>query len=725
MGLFGSKELTFADIKKIYLKGNLRKALKECKKYLSKNKDDYDALNLLGDIQFRLGQKNEALSTFKRLIEELEKGKYLDKLIAQIRKVLKIFPDEYDLYRKLAEAFEKKGLKGEQLKTLLQLSEIYEKNGFIDKSIDILKEITEIDRTNLSNYVIVLERLDKFNKSFEICKFLYSALKIVYEKVKEEKSDLAKKYLIDFSEYALKHKCDLSDLIQFMVPFFREKSEHKDIFIEVAKNVNKEFNPDVYSLLKEYYPLELDLDFYEKLKDKTKEPLVYSDLANAYLSKNDFKKLKELIEEINNLPEYDFKIDFVEIVENLYPKIDDLEILDSLVVLAGKCKAKNLQIEIYKKMSELYYNKGENEKAERIIDFINELEHGIAVTESSTESGHYDENVDLSSLETNEVNEIDLESGLAEEGFEMVDTGDEIDLDLDLDLDSTSYGEEEADEAFEDGKQDDFEIELDLDNVDETESGEVLLEDENKQNKVVEEEDIFADSIDLENYEEEDELKDSYSDLSNDVEAIEEEIFDLDHFSEEVEQSQKDDKLINFTDEEKKVVESMRKSINESVSENDYETHYDLGLAYFELELFDDAIEELKKASYGSKRYESLYMLAECYKKLGRFDDAASIHKLIIADYDDVEKIKNSLYELATIYEESGDESVAKNYYMKLYTLDSNFRDVKEKISKFDFEKLDDKNVTISDDDSSKEIDKSVSKDNESNKPKKKKISFL
>ena len=158
----------------------------------------------------------------------------------------------------------------------------------------------------------------------------------------------------------------------------------------------------------------------------------------------------------------------------------------------------------------------------------------------------------------------------------------------------------------------------------------------------------------------------------------------------------------------RKVAASMRNSVNAQVRPDDYETHYDLAMAYMEMELYDEALEELKKSAVGNKRYESLYLMAECYKRMKQIEDAVNVHKLIIIDYNDQEILKNSLYEMALILESNGDKSSALNYFSKIYSLDANFRDVKLRID-------------------SKAIIKSKSKDTDSidNTKKKKKISFL
>ncbi|KAA0259172.1 tetratricopeptide repeat protein [Deferribacter autotrophicus] len=744
MRLFKSKELDIQDIKKLFLKGQLKKALKECKKYLSNKENDYDAWNLFGDIQFRLGNKSDALETYKRLIAKLEDAKYIDKVIAQIKKVLKFFPEEYELYRKLAQAFEKKGLIGEQLNTLIKLSDIYEKNGLVDKSIDILKEITEIDRSNILNFKLVLERLDKFQKSFEICKFLYSALKVAHERFQKEQTEHIKEYIIYFSEIGLKHKCDLTEVIPFMLPYFQKNEDKKNVLIEFGRNyLTKTFDYDFYNFLKKYYPINMDLDFYNELKEHYKEPVIYRDLVNYYLNNDDYENLSNLIKEINELPDYDFKIEFIQVIKGIYDKIDDDVLLDLMVTLAGKCKAKDLQIAIYKRLAEIYSSRKDTEKADRILNYINDLEYGISL-ESHEEYGPDLEGEDKTSLE-------DLEFGKLEEvisedkkeedtvettisGLETTvlgpdfvpDTDESFELDVDLDL----RGEQEV--KGEEKKDDDVLLEDELADVISIEELDLTgfefidekKEDESLKSRLAEIEELInsgqyekakgvVDDLLLE-YPDNEKVKDYASKIFLFFNELEDsgELIDLDEFVEGEAVTGK--KIIQLDKDEKTLVENIRKSINEKVSPDDYETHYDLALAYFEMELYEDAVEEFKKASYGSKKYESLYMLAECYKKMGKYDNAINVHKLILADFDDIEKVKNSLYELALVYEIKGDKKIAKVYFDKLANIDMNFRDLKEKLKQYpDYEISDSENI-------SDENEKTVKK-----KKRKKKISFL
>jgi tetratricopeptide (TPR) repeat protein len=57
----------------------------------------------------------------------------------------------------------------------------------------------------------------------------------------------------------------------------------------------------------------------------------------------------------------------------------------------------------------------------------------------------------------------------------------------------------------------------------------------------------------------------------------------------------------------------------------DVDLHYNLGIAYYEMDLVDKAIEEFTKTpGYGINSLESLVMLAKCYLKKGLFQDSVA-----------------------------------------------------------------------------------------------------
>ena len=59
--------------------------------------------------------------------------------------------------------------------------------------------------------------------------------------------------------------------------------------------------------------------------------------------------------------------------------------------------------------------------------------------------------------------------------------------------------------------------------------------------------------------------------------------------------------------------------------EKDLESHYHLGVAYLEMDLIDQAVEEFEAAlSYAPKKIDCLVMLGRCYLQKGVFDRSIS-----------------------------------------------------------------------------------------------------
>jgi tetratricopeptide (TPR) repeat protein len=122
-----------------------------------------------------------------------------------------------------------------------------------------------------------------------------------------------------------------------------------------------------------------------------------------------------------------------------------------------------------------------------------------------------------------------------------------------------------------------------------------------------------------------------------------------------------------------------------SVSEDDYRSHYDLGMAYLEMDLLPEAIREYQFAAK-SPQYQnrSIEMIGLCFLKQNQANLAIKqLTKgldLIKGDLRDAIGIK---YNLGLAYEMAGDFEKAKNAFEDVYVDDVTFRDVAEKLAKY------------------------------------------
>ena len=128
----------------------------------------------------------------------------------------------------------------------------------------------------------------------------------------------------------------------------------------------------------------------------------------------------------------------------------------------------------------------------------------------------------------------------------------------------------------------------------------------------------------------------------------------------------------------------------DDVSKEDYETHYNMGTAYKEMDLLDEAIHEfqtsagLVKPNDGTSRFlQCCNMLGHCFMQKG-VPRAAVIwfKKGLDAPGQNEDEYQALRYELALAYEQLGDIDNALHLYTEVYGADVSYRDVAKKLRK-------------------------------------------
>ncbi len=131
------------------------------------------------------------------------------------------------------------------------------------------------------------------------------------------------------------------------------------------------------------------------------------------------------------------------------------------------------------------------------------------------------------------------------------------------------------------------------------------------------------------------------------------------------------------------IFEEFKKGISQEVSEEDYETHYNLGIAYKEMGLIDDAIKEFQVARNSPERkVHVLSMLGLCYMEKGLYSLAAETFEEALKNTKEQDETFWSIkFDLAESYEKMGEKDKALALYTEIYGWDSKFRGVDEKIN--------------------------------------------
>jgi tetratricopeptide (TPR) repeat protein len=131
------------------------------------------------------------------------------------------------------------------------------------------------------------------------------------------------------------------------------------------------------------------------------------------------------------------------------------------------------------------------------------------------------------------------------------------------------------------------------------------------------------------------------------------------------------------------VFAAFREHVDREVGSEDYRTHYDLGIAYKEMGLLDEAIGAFEHAVNSPDISREAYsMLALCHRERDEMDAAARCYRRAIASGGGDGESRNSLrYELAEVLLHAGDPQGALLEFRDLLDADPSFRDVRDRVA--------------------------------------------
>jgi tetratricopeptide (TPR) repeat protein len=131
------------------------------------------------------------------------------------------------------------------------------------------------------------------------------------------------------------------------------------------------------------------------------------------------------------------------------------------------------------------------------------------------------------------------------------------------------------------------------------------------------------------------------------------------------------------------IFNEFKKGLEKELEEGDYETHYNLGIAYKEMGLIDDAIREFQTSRKDPKRFiHSSNMLGLCYIEKGLYSLAIEVLKSAVEEIEDRgESFWAMKYDLAEAYEKNGNIKEALDSFTEVYGWNSKFRSVSDKIN--------------------------------------------
>ena len=131
------------------------------------------------------------------------------------------------------------------------------------------------------------------------------------------------------------------------------------------------------------------------------------------------------------------------------------------------------------------------------------------------------------------------------------------------------------------------------------------------------------------------------------------------------------------------VFKEFQKGVEEQLSEEDADTHFNLGIAYREMGLLPEAVREFQVASRDTAYFvESCSNIGVCYQEQGMWSEATEWYQKALVAPDITPEARVGLrYDLAAAYQSAGDVEQAFDIFEEIVAGGSSYRDVVDRLA--------------------------------------------
>jgi tetratricopeptide (TPR) repeat protein len=133
---------------KYLAQGKIPAAIKEYLQIVENDRDDFTALNMLGDLYARQNNKQEAMQCFIRIAEHYREEGFQSKAVAMYKKIDRLNPRSPEIAGKLAALYETQGLIVDARAQYMIVAEALMKEGQTRKALEIFRKVADLDPQN-------------------------------------------------------------------------------------------------------------------------------------------------------------------------------------------------------------------------------------------------------------------------------------------------------------------------------------------------------------------------------------------------------------------------------------------------------------------------------------------------------------------------------------------------------------------------------------------------
>ncbi len=661
------------------------KAVALYKKILNVNATDGIALFSLGELNEAKGLTTDAMKFYLASADSLSKEGKKEKLLEIYDKILALSPSNIPLRSKIAEMYSKEGLVSEAAKQYLHIARLYSEKGDIEKSIGFYLKVLD---TQPVNKEVILE----LNGIYERNRNLEKAIEQIKEAVNlfpqdmeiflrcaevhiiVERFDEARDYLSQITETEpanIKARRLLGDV--YFKEGDKEKawSEYLSVLDEMLLEENYDDAIKLLESFKDIDPIETGkrlVSLYIQLGDYLKVILELTSLGGEFIEKGRKREALNCFKEALKMnPDDDsLKTQVIELEKELGKELITIEaektieeaIIEADIYLRYGLyenardllevfkEKENDNVDLHLRLKSLYVDTGDKDQAVAECLILNELYKkagDIAYSEQMIKEAHEinPEDSRLTEIAASTLHEEEVAPVKPLEGPSVED-----------------YNEEIAEAEF-------YSRQGLID-----EAREIL---ERLQNIFPENTEISRKLASLGQIVEGEEKVEYVEEIQKEPVLAEGEVLEV----EEIAEPALDSDVLDIFNE-------FKKGLEKELEAEDYETHYNLGIAYKEMGLMDDAIREFQTSRNDPKRFiHSSNMLGICYIEKGLYPLAIDVLKSAIEKMEDRgESFWAMKYDLAEAYEKNSNLKEALDVYTQVYGWNSKFRAVSDKINR-------------------------------------------
>ena len=144
---------------KLVARGKLSAAIDEYRKLLADSANDTTTLNRVGDLYARLNRLDKATALFKKTADHFISEGFFVKAIAIYKKIIRLDPAQIEVYELLADLYSRQGLVNESRSQYQVVADYYQKHGDMESAITVYGKLIELEPDNPSHRLRLADQL--------------------------------------------------------------------------------------------------------------------------------------------------------------------------------------------------------------------------------------------------------------------------------------------------------------------------------------------------------------------------------------------------------------------------------------------------------------------------------------------------------------------------------------------------------------------------------------